>query len=429
MWTRRGFGLGAGAAGALAAMGTRAQESLDLDDRLFLEGRYLPTYLDLKVQVAAGDEVARGSLSQFAAFLGDEQTALGLNEKPPRPDVQRPNLDNAEARDAIEAIVEGAGRTRVVILNEAHNISAHRNFAARVARALKPLGFDWFAAEAFVPPQEEPTPSVSLYRAGMPFTRDFGWYTQDPVFAETVREAARLGYRFRDYEFNWTQRAPRDADPETQIAIREQAQADNLIANVLAPYPDAKVLVYAGYDHAMETPNRFGTWFAARLKSATGIDPLTIEQSSNWPALEPTNDPPHVAAVLEHFAPRDTIVVSKQGVSVASRHYAGQTDLSVFHPRRATVSGRPGWLAADPLRIPVEVTIPSFDGPALLQAMRILEGPAGVPADQFLLSENQTVGTLFLQPGRYGLRLETAAGIAPAWGVIEVKPAPQIRPS
>lgn len=181
MWTRRGFGLTVAATGLSIATTTRAQEPLTPEQRLHSEGRYLPLYLELKAKVEAGDIDAKGALSQYAAFLGDEQTALGLYERAPNPAVLRPDLEGAESRDAIEAIVEAARQTRIVILNEAHNISAHRSFVARVVRALRPLGFDWFAAEAFTPPQDGPTPSVSLYRDGMPFTRDFGWYTQDPV--------------------------------------------------------------------------------------------------------------------------------------------------------------------------------------------------------------------------------------------------------
>lgn len=420
MWTRRGFGLGAGSLGLAAAAPMRAQEALSSDDRLFGEGRYLPAYLEMKARAAAGDAPAGGMLSQFAAFLGDEQTAIGLNERPPAATAVRPDLDAAESRDALEAIVEGARRTRVVILNEAHNISGHRAFAASVARALRPLGYDCFAAETFTPPQGVPGPSISLYRQGMPFVSSLGYYTLDPVYAETVREAARLGYRFSDYEQTPAQSAPDDASAEAQIAVREQAEADNLFANVLGPNPDARVFVYVGYSHAMEKPGRGGTWFAARLKEKTGIDPLTIEQSGNWPALDPLNDAPHVAAVLERFAPTRPIVVSSGGVTVANRTYAGQMDLSVFHPRRPPVLGRPGWLAADPERRAFTVDVPAFEGVALLQAMRANEGPAGVPADQFLLTPGQNRATFFLYPGSYYVRLEREAGIDPAYGQIEV---------
>lgn len=421
MWTRRGFGVAAGSLGLATAAPIRAQEPVSANDRLYGEGRYLPVYLDLKAKAAAGDRAAAGMLSQFASFLGDEQSAIGSVERPPAAAIARPDLTSAESRDALEAIVEGARDTRVVILNEAHNISGHRAFAARVARALRPLGYDWFAAETFLSPQDEPAPSISLYREGMPFIPGFGYYTLDPVYAETVREAARLGYRFAAYEQTQAQSTPADAPFDVQVAAREQAQADNLFANVLGPHPDARVFVHVGYSHAMEKPGLGGTWFAARLKAKTGIDPLTIEQSGNWPAMDPANDAPHVASVLERFAPERPIVVSRGGVTIADRTYAGQMDLSVFHPRRATVSGRPGWLAADPARRAFTVDVPAFEGVALLQAIRAGEGPAGVPADHFLLTPGQTRATFFLYPGSYYVRLEREGGIDPAYGQIKVE--------
>ena len=394
---------------------------LTAEDQFRAEGRYLPQYLELKAQAAAGDPGARDFLSQYASFLGDELTAVGLGEKPRDPASPLPDLTGAVSRDAIEAIVEAAAGARIVVLNEAHNVSGHRAFAAKVLRALRPLGFDWFAAETFVPPQVVPTSSIRDYHQGTAFLPGLGYYVNDPVYAETVREAARLGYQFADYEERWDQMAPDDAPGEIQISMREEAQADNLIAAVLSQNPEARAVVYCGYSHAMEKPHSSGTWFAARLKEKTGIDPLTIEQSLNWPATVAANDPGHVAAVLERFAPTAPISVTVDGRMVASRTYQGQMDISVFHPRLPTVSGRPGWLVADTERRPVEVNLPPFEGPALLQALWIGEGAAGVPADQFLLKEGQRQATVVLHPGIYFLRLERPGGIDAAFGRIEVE--------
>jgi hypothetical protein len=424
MLTRRGFGLITAATGLSAALPAWAQMAvtpLTPEEQFMTEGRYLPQYLDLKARAAAGERAAGGFLSQYASFLGDEATALGLEERPRDPATPLPDLSRAESRDAIEAIVEAAATSRIVILNEAHNTSGHRGFAARVMRALRPLGFDWFAAETFLQPQQVPAPSIRSYAQNTPFFSSLGYYSNDPVYAETVREAARLGYRFADYEERWNQTAGDDADGATRIATREQAQADNLVAGILNDHPDARIFIYCGYSHAMETPHRTGTWFAARLKEKTGLDPLTIEQSNNWPATVPANDPAHVAAVLDRFAPTAPISVTLDGGMVGSRMYQGQMDLSVFHPRLPPVSGRPGWLAADPARRAVEIDLPAFEGPTLLQAMWAGEGVAGIPADHFLLTPGQTRATLILHPGTYFLRLEQAAGIGSSFGTIEVK--------
>lgn len=420
MFSRRSLAFGAAAAGLIAPWAARAQTPIGAEQRLWLEGRYLPHYLDLQQGAAAGDAMARSMLSQYAAFLGDEATALGVHEQPRDPAASLPDLTGAEARDAMEDILGRAAGARVVILNEAHNVSGHRAFAARVMRALRPLGFDVFAAETFAPPQPVPSPDIAGYRRGAPFHSGYGYYTFDPVYAETVREAARLGYRFAAYEQAWDQNAPDDAPALEQIARREQAQAENLKRRVLDQDPAARVFVFCGYSHAMEKPGRGGAWFAARLKEMTGIDPLTIEQSGNWPATRPEHDAPHVAAVLDRFAPTAPVAVSRNGESFASTTYAGQMDLSVFHPRLAPVGGRPGWLAADPERRAIEVDVPAFEGPALLQAMWAGEGSAGIPADQFLLTPRQARATLFLHPGSYFLRLETVEGILGAYGEIEV---------
>jgi hypothetical protein len=203
--------------------------------------------------------------------------------------------------------------------------------------------------------------------------------------------------------------------------VRETAQADNLIETILTPHPEAKVFIYCGYSHAMETPGDGGEWFAMRLKAKTGIDPLTIEQSLNWPATRPEADAPHVAAVLERFRPTEPIVVSRGTAMVAAPRNQGRMDLSVFHPRLAPVMGRPGWLAKDPERRAATVALPAFEGPTLLQAMRTGEGAGAVPADQFLLTPGQATATLLLQPGAYLLRLERAGGIEAAFGSITVE--------
>lgn len=422
MLTRRSFTVLCAAAPSVGLTGmARGQVPLWVGQRLPAEGRYLPQYLDLKAKAAAGDEPARWQLSQYASFLGDEKTAIGSVATARPAAAPLPDLTGASTSDALEAIVEAAADRRIVILNEAHNHSRHRAFAALVMRRLRPLGFGWFAAESFNPPQPEPAPWIGDYRPGTPFLQTYGYYSRDPVLAETVREAARLGYRFADYEFRVHQRGPEDADMAARIALREEAQAENLIANVLAPHPGARVFVYCGYSHAMEAPTDHGEWFASRLKRKTGIDPLTIDQAYCTPGQRPEHDEAHVAAVQAAFAPDRPVVVRRADGSVVGMPLTErQMDLSVFHPRLDTVRGRPGWMAADPARRLADVDVPAFEGPALLQALWSREGAAGVPADQFLLEPGQRRATLALHPGRYLLRLERPEGFGSAYGEIEV---------
>lgn len=417
MISRRRFGQLALAAGLTVPSAVGARTPLSNFESLLLEGRYLPYYLAYKAEFESGNGMAADMFSQFAAFLGDEESAIGAVELPPAPDQPQPDLTRAESRDALETIVEAALGKRVVILNEGHNISGHRAFATRVMRALRDQGFDWLAAETFGHHRDPAYPSVADYHRGQPFTNRHGYYTNDPVYAELVREAARLGYRFAAYEARPDQTG--DVPTDQQGARRELAQAENLIANLLEPHPDARVLVIAGYGHASEVEGRIAM-FATQLRRLSGLDPLTIEQSENWPALRPENDPAHVAAVLRRFQPTRAISVSLDGAMVSAPINTGRMDLSVFHPRIGPVSGRPGWLAADPMRRHVTVELPTFDGVTLLQAMRVEEGAGSVPADQFLLRPGQTEATLLLHAGEYFLRLETPQGILPAWRTLSV---------
>lgn len=412
--TRRRF-LGAGTVGVgLCALPGWSLAQTPLDGRALMnrEGRYLPWYLELQALPRDGSNQMAGLFPHFAAFVGDEagsyppatpRTATGAQL----------DLTNARARDALSTIVEAARTAQIVVLNEAHTVSAHRAFAGEVMRALRPLGFDWFAAESFA--NEGLTP-ISSYAAGRPFLHSHGFYTRDPVFAEVVREAIGLGYRLAAYEQRPDQRAGPDEDA---ISVREEAQAENLIAAVLRENPDARIFIHCGFSHVTEAAPLGGTpWFAARLKAKTGIDPLTIEQSSNWPGFTPDTDPLHVAAVLERFRPETPIVVDIDGKAFASRGFSDRVDLSVYHPRQDLVDGRADWRARQPGRKPLQLSPPAQDSLGLLQAIWADEGGMSVPADQVLVPAGASGPmTLYLRPGAYTIRMETPNAIQVLGGV------------
>ena len=86
-----------------------------------------------------------------------------------------------------------------------------------------------------------------------------------------IRTALKLGFRVVAYE----PQGARNSDE------RERGQARNLIERILKDAPQARILVHAGYAHIDEKgADRVGvTTMAQRFKEATGIDPLTIEQT------------------------------------------------------------------------------------------------------------------------------------------------------
>ncbi|WP_147372501.1 hypothetical protein [Calidithermus terrae] len=294
----------------------------------------------------------------------------------------------ARQEEAVGAIVRAAKERRVVILNEAHHVPMHRAFALRLALALREEGFTHFAAETFLPGVAE------LARKGYP-SLGMGHYSKEPVFGDLIRNAMRVGYRLVPYE--------PEGDVQS-IEAREQAQADNL-QRILQRDPTARVLVYAGFHHVFESPDPLGNvWMAQRLKDLAGIDPLTIDQTTE--AAFPVT----TSAVLR----------SANGVFVTLGQYAGRVDIQVLHPREVLVGGRPSWLREWLGRKPVEV--PSALLPVaqrvLVQAFVAGEGSDAVPFDQIVAEPGRK---LMLTPGRYELVSQDDMGRILARRSLEVR--------
>lgn len=405
-------GMAAGPAWARQAAAT--SRSLMVD-----EGRYLPRWAELldeagereRVLAMLGPEqaehvewVLRDGITQYAAFLGEERIALrAANLSVATPDPS-PDLT---AEDALTAIVEASRGHAVVMLNEAHVASRHRALLGRLLPRLRAEGFTHLAAEAFAD-------TVSGLRIGDQVSRDHGWYLNDPVFAEAVRQALELGYRLIPYEQRAEQRSSEASLSNAATMVREQAQADNLKA-AMAAEPGMRVLVFVGYGHLREA----GPAFGGRFKRDTGIDPLTIGQSVSGAFGPHVEDAPPVRALLARFRPTEPVVLLRSGMRPASAVddaglTAEETDLLVLHPATPDIDGRPAWLATDPARRRLEVTVPAGDGrPRLLQAVHAADVDPAIPADQLLVAPEGGPIALFLRPGRYRIRLETLDGFTP----------------
>ena len=158
-------------------------------------------------------------------------------------------LRTATFRDALPEIVARAARTRVVFLNEDHGVPRDRAFGLEVARALRPLGYDVLAVETLGNVANDAAAATAMRQLAVEgyVHRGTGYYTQDPVFADFLRQAMAIGYRPLAYETTDFSRTP---DVATQIAQREQAQADYLVARALKANPHSKMLVYVGFSDA-----------------------------------------------------------------------------------------------------------------------------------------------------------------------------------
>ena len=156
----------------------------------------------------------------------------------------------------IKTITEGV---QVVMLNEMHWKPEHRTMAAQFLQPLKDQGFTHVAVEAVLKDKQ-----AGINERGYPLTTT-GFYTREPYFGLFLRKAHQLGFTIIGYD---------DFEAEN----REKAQAKN-IATVLKKDPAAKIFVYAGIDHILESRDTTSSGrMADEFKKMTQIDPLTIDQ-------------------------------------------------------------------------------------------------------------------------------------------------------
>ncbi|MFG6417320.1 hypothetical protein ACG02S_25845 [Roseateles sp. DC23W] len=278
----------------------------------------------------------------------------------------------------------------------------HRAFSMRLARELRKLGFEYLACEAFTR-GVDPNAGVVDRRSGA--------YLQDPVFAEFIREARRDGWKLVAYEA--------DVDASVQgperIRQREQRQARNLVEQVLARQPQARIFIHVGYGHALKTPQPLGQgggsvlWMAGELKQMTGIDPLSIDQSWTHAHPDPSRELSSYRPALALHDGSGPFVLRKADGSARLLQLApGAVDLQVIHPPHSLVNGRPAWLAAWAQRRPFPIPdawLPA-QGRRLIYAVHQGHPAQAIPADIVIVEAGKPAPALMLPAGQFRFEFE-----------------------
>ena len=345
-------------------------------------------------------------LSWYQTFIGDYPHAAASFsiKQPPLPDDRPSPLSSPgyTARPALDAIPELARHYRAVFFNEAHNVPLTRTLTVQLLGKLRAEGFNYFAAETLY------QSDTKLQSRGYPI-KGSGFYTEEPICAEMVRTALKLGFKMVAYE------ALSDATGDA----REAEQARNIYNQVFRKDPSARLVLDAGYAHIQESGVFLGgSSMAEHLHQLSGIDPLTVEQTMLFPHQSAADDHPYYAAVMQQLHPKEPIVfVNQAGKPWALR--AGY-DVSVFFPPQEMRRDRPTWLSLGGLRKPYFVSGNRCDRtfPCLVEARYADEGPDATPADRLALdplplntvtSDRVSnglivpVSDLYLRPGKYKL--------------------------
>jgi hypothetical protein len=361
-------------------------------------------------------DVVQQMIATQYSYTGRYQKALEIFDN--RPGTAKtmepaPELDGYEPQDAVAALLALADRHRVIMINEAHHVPMHRALTLRLLEGLYRKGFRYFAAETLTARDTE------LQKRGYP-TLETGWYTHEPMYADLVRTAVKVGYTVVPYEFEAATPPGKATDPVAAQNAREEGQARNLKERILAKDPAAKILVHAGYAHVSKQP---ATWnfgkqkgevrfMAVAFKALTGIDPLSVDQTLMTERGNRDREPAEYRAVLEKGLVKDQpVVLVKKGsndyfVPAAVR---GTHDLVVIHPRSRYEKGRPTWLALDGRRTPhtVKTELRPRPGSSLLaQAFIAREaGAKAVPIDQMEFTADEPAPTLWLPAGKMRVRI------------------------
>ncbi|HEX7369897.1 MAG TPA: hypothetical protein VF284_06395 [Rhodanobacteraceae bacterium] len=367
-------------------------------------------------------------LSWYQTFIGDYKDAelsFSIEQKAQPDDAPSPlGQPGWHPLPALDYIPQLARNYRVVFLNEAHNIALTRTLTVRLLKPLREEGFNVFAVETLYH-----SDIAALNKRGYP-TAASGFYTREPIYAEMVRTALKLGYKVVAYE----------ADAQHTGGARETQQAENLW-KILKDDPNAKLVVNAGYAHIQKTGQFLGAQsMAEHFVKDTGIDPLSIEQTVLIPHQDRAMNHPDYDAIIAAVQPDQPIVfVNKAGKPWSLRP---GYDVSVIFPQEHFAYGRPTWADLWGARVPYTVNGSACQRhwPCMVAARYADEGNDAIPADRMVLDPvslltindikisngdySTPIGQLYLRPGhRYRLTLSDEQGHRITSQAITVKAA------
>jgi hypothetical protein len=346
-------------------------------------------------------------LSWYQTWVGDyagARNSFSIVQKAAGDDASSPLQDPAyKAEPAVDVITRLAKDRKAVFFNENHSYPLTRTLTVQMLARLRAMGFDTFASETLYQ-----TDMAALPKRGY-VNSETGFYTEEPVYAEMVNEALRLGYRVVAYEA--LSNATGDA--------REAEQARNLKRDVFDKHPEARLVVNAGYAHIQEHGKYLGgSAMAQHFARITEIDPLTVEQTMLIPHDKQASDHPYYREAMQRLAPTQPVIITdKDGKpwSLKSNAY----DISVFFPEETLQRGRPTWLALGGLRVPFLVDGRMCDDqyPCMVEARYAGKPDDAVPADRAVIefkgriaaygdkvrqsSDPYPIVELWLRPGKY----------------------------
>jgi hypothetical protein len=194
---------------------------------------------------------------------------------------------------------------------------------------------------------------------------------------------------------------------------REYLMARNIVDRILAANPKARIFVYAGYSHAMKVPvsesDDDPSKFAAQLRRITGIDPLTINQTTLFAHFGGTQQALYYRhAAKKALANRPAVLLDAHGAPIKLGIDSKAYDFEVLHPPYAEDSHthRPAWLGQNfqPHDVPPNI-FPTTRRRAIYAYLRDTELDA-VPLDVVIAEPGKPIPKLMLPAGDFDYEYE-----------------------
>lgn len=170
------------------------------------------------------------------------------------------------------------------------------------------------------------------------------------------------------------------------------------------------MFIFVGYGHLTEKP-RIGhgsgtAMMGAQLKHLTGIDPLTIDQTTMIAHTRKASEHRLYDKALEHARRSGPFVLrAPRGEPLVFTPYRFAVDMQVFHQRYPVdpQTGRPQWLQTlagfTAREVPAHL-LPS-EGKALLAARPAGQPDDAIPSDVVALEAGKPAPRFMLPPGEY----------------------------
>jgi hypothetical protein len=319
------------------------------------------------------------------------------------------------ARAALPLLAAVADTAQVIMVNERHHAASDRLLTLQLLPVLWTKGFRYLALETLA------SGDSGLSHRGYPLEQTTGYYTDDPVFGEVMREALRLGYRIVPYESDPSQEDTLDGLNRNQR--RDSIQALNLFRNIFRGDPHAKVLVHAGYAHIQKAFTTHWWPMAAYFRKLSGIDPVTADQTELSERSAPEYESPAFRIAIGSGLLGTVPIVLVDSAGRSYRPDDQPVDFEVLSPRTTQDHGRPSWMALSGRRRAADVPTPECQMRYCVVEARLAAEPDNAVAVDRTEGSYLAHVRLFLPRGqRVRVRIADSAGTAIRTARLRVAP-------